>query len=421
MSSEREGQWSPAGRNFKLFWLAQGVSATGDAFGMVAMPLLVLEVTGSVAKMGVVTALACAGQIIAGTASGIIVDRVDRRRLMIACDLGRVALYMLLPASIWLHHPSLTLIGAVAFFAGALGNMFTVAQLAAVPNLVEQQDVARANARLQATQALTYVLGALLGGLIAAQFGPGGALAADALSFAGSAVCLALIQLRRDAAVARADTHGASPLADLAIGIRFLLKHAILRSLAVFQIGIAFLGSVGLSAAVIDLFVFRLRSDLGASSQTVGMAIGMASVGAVIGALTSPRLQRRVGVSVCVLGGTAVQAAGLMCAGSTAHVPFIVGGLALWAAGLTLRGVAANSLRQTLTPDALLGRVSAAAWTLVYAAATLGALVVTALAAHAGAARAFVLTGAVLGVITVGAFRSPLGPLRTHAVSTPAR
>ena len=164
MVSERDGQWSPSGRNFRLFWLAQGISSTGDAFGMVAMPLLVLEVTGSVAKMGVVTALACAGQITAGTGAGIIVDRADRRRLMLGCDLGRVALYMLLPISLWLHKPSLALIGAVAFFAGGLGNLFTVAQLAAVPNLVERQQVAPANARLQATQALTYVLGALLVG-----------------------------------------------------------------------------------------------------------------------------------------------------------------------------------------------------------------------------------------------------------------
>ncbi len=230
-----------------------------------------------------------------------------------------------------------------------------------------------------------------------------------------------MIRLRRDAAVAQGETHGASPLADLAIGVRFLLKDAILRSLAVFQIGVALLGSVGLSAAVIDLFVFRLRSDLGASSQTVGMAIGMGSVGAVIGALTSPRVQRRVGVSVCVLGGTGVQAVGLMCAGSTAHVAVIVTGLAMWAAGLTLRGVAANSLRQTITPDALLGRVSAAAWTVASAAATVGALIVTSLAAHTGAARAFVMIGAALGLVTLRAFRSPLGPLRPHAVSTRAR
>src|SRR5262245_692561 len=82
-----------AGRSFRLFWAGQTVSAVGDAFAFVAMPLLVLEISGSITKMGVVTAIASAGQIVAGLFSGTVVDRLDRRRLMIGCDLARMVLY----------------------------------------------------------------------------------------------------------------------------------------------------------------------------------------------------------------------------------------------------------------------------------------------------------------------------------------
>jgi MFS family permease len=394
--------------NFRLFWLGHGASTTGDAFGFVAMPLLVLQATGSVAQMGLVTALACAGQIVAGVFSGVVVDRVDRRRLMIACDVGRLVMYLLVPAAWWLGHPSVAALYAMSFLAGLLGNLFTVAQLAAIPNLTDTKDVARANARLQATHALTFVLGAMLAGAVAARFGPATALGIDALSFGASALCLVAVRFRQGAAARSAATHGGGALAELMVGVRFLFSNPMLRSLAFFQTLVGCLASVGQSPAVIDLMVFRLRSDLGESSQTVGVALGMASLGALVGALASPRVQSRLGFAACAIGGTGVQAVGLVVAGSSQAIAVVVAGLALWSAGLTTRGVACNSLRQTITPDALLGRVSAAGWTLAYTAGAAGALFVTWVAARAGIAQALIITGSALGLISVAALYSPL-------------
>ncbi len=393
---------------FGLFWLAHAISTAGDAFGFVAMPLFVLEITGSLMQMGVVTAFSCVGQIGAGLFSGVIVDRVDRRSLMIGCDIGRMLLYLSLPVLQHAAAANILTVYAVALFAGALGNTFTVAQLAAIPNIAENRNVARANARLQATHALTYVFGAMLAGAVAAQFGPSAALGVDGLSFALSALCLAAVGFRYQAGSAGPIRQGGA-FDDFLNGIRFLLDHEILRSLAAFQVLVASFASVGLSAAVIDVIVFRLRSDLRQGGQTVGIALGVASLGAVLGALLSPRIRGRLGFAACALGGTGIQALGLALAGLVTHVLAVVAGAGLWCMGLTIRGVACNSLRQTVTPDPLLGRVSAAGWTPVYAAGALGAVFVTQLGARLGTGQALVITGAALALISTGALRSPLG------------
>jgi len=145
------------------------VSAVGDAFAFVAMPLLVLELSGSVAKMGLVTAIASAAQIFTGFFSGTIVDRIDRRRLMITCDLGRAALYLAPLVAAHAGHLTLPLIYVVTGAASTLGSVFLVAYTAAIPDLVGRADLRRANSRLQASQALGYVVGPMFAGAAAAR------------------------------------------------------------------------------------------------------------------------------------------------------------------------------------------------------------------------------------------------------------
>ena len=103
-------------RDFNIYWLGQTLSGLGDAFAAIALPLLVLQSTGSLHRMGRLTALVAVAHVVAGLASGALVDRVDRRRLMIACDLGRWLVYSAVPIVWWLHGPSYWLLVA----AGAL-------------------------------------------------------------------------------------------------------------------------------------------------------------------------------------------------------------------------------------------------------------------------------------------------------------
>ncbi len=123
-------------RNFSIFWAGQAFSVIGDAFVLVAVPLLVLEATGSVAMMGLVTAANGLGSLLSGVFTGAIVDRVDRRRLMIWCDVGRFALYGVVPFAWRLLGPHVALIYGITIAGAALAMLFGVAYITAVPNLV---------------------------------------------------------------------------------------------------------------------------------------------------------------------------------------------------------------------------------------------------------------------------------------------
>ena len=371
------------------------------------MPLLVLQTTRSVAGMGTVTALAAAGQLCATPFSGLVVDRVHRRRLMIACDLARLALYGAVPLCASLGALRLGVLYAVAFFTSVASNLFMVAYLAAVANLVEPHEVASANGRLQATQALTYVLGSALAGAVSARFGSSWAMGIDALSFGVSATMLAFVRFRRDRAE-RAHAANEGPLRELGEGLRYLVREPGLRALTLFQTSVALLGSVGVGAAVIDIVVYRLKVDFAQTSSLVGTSLALSSVGAVLGAILAGRLGRRIGLGVVCAAGTAFQGLGMLLGGVGHSVAFTVVAGMCWSGGLTFRAVAVTSLRQTLTPDSLLGRVVSVGWLLIFSASALGAVVVTRLAARIGAAGAMSCLGlALLGVAAAGAV-SPL-------------
>lgn len=398
---------------FRRFWLGQAASNLGDAFGFVAMPLLVFEATHSVVQMGYVTAITGSGQLFAATFAGVVVDRVNRRGLMIGCDLVRLVLYGVLPLLALFGALSMPVVYVVALLTGIASNIYLVTYMAAVANLVLPEQTAAANGRLQATQALTYVVGSAAAGAVCARFSPASAMGIDALSFAGSALTLVQIRFRRDRAERDPDDAG-GPLAQVRLGLSFLVRHEALRAITLFQTVVALLGSIGLGAAVIDLIVYRLKVDLAQSAAVVGVSLALAALGAVLGAILAGRVGRRAGLGVGCLLGTAVQGLGLLVGGLGHGLALVIAAGMLWSAGLTLRSVSVSSLRQTLTPDALFGRVLSAGWVLIFSASALGAILVTRTGARFGAAHAMAWVGAGLVLASVGGSFSALSRAGTR-------
>ena len=183
---------------FLRYWAGQAISAFGDAFAFVAYPLLVLDATGSVAAMGGVSAAFALTQLVTGLVAGPIVDHSDRRRLMIACDLGRVVCYGIVPLVWWIHGPSLLLLYATTVVGGALGNIFSVGYVTATPDLVDRERLTEANGKLQGSQGLAFVLGPILAGVVAAKVGSVWAIGIDALTFGVSALTLMGLRFRRE-------------------------------------------------------------------------------------------------------------------------------------------------------------------------------------------------------------------------------
>lgn len=392
-------------RGFNILWAGQTLSVLGDSFALVALPLLVLQATGSVAQMGLVTGVNGIGQLVAGVFAGVIVDRVDRRRLMIICDVARCALYALIPLWWALRGPAFWLIYLVVAGASLLSMGFQVAYMTVVANLVDRAQITDANGRLQATYAIAYVVGPALAGLVSARTGPVVAIGLDAASFAISALSLVFIRLRvvstAEGSAARATE---SRFSELIAGARYLWQEPTLRA-------ITWLTSLEglLIGGALDLFIFHLKHDLAQGDSAVGLTLGLASIGAALGSAVAPWLRRRLGFGVTWIAGFATSGLALALVGPAPNVALV----AIFASGFTLgdsvRAILQISLRQELSPDHLLGRVTAAFWTIGAVPISLGAALTAAVAQRFGAPA--VLFGVGVGVLA----------LALLAIATPVR
>lgn len=365
-------------RGFNILWASQTLSALGDAFAMVALPLLVLESTGSVAQMGLVTGVFGVGQLVAGFFAGMLVDRSDRRAIMIVCDCLRLAVYGALPIWWALAGPALWLIFAVSFTGALLGMTFDVAYTTVIANLVDRDQLTDANGRLQATLGIAYVAGPLLAGLTAARFGAPAAIGVDAITFAVSAASLFGVRLRPTSSrTTRAARTGR--LNELLAGARYLWDQPALRAITWLSTALMLLVGGG-----VDLFIYHLKHDLAQGDEAVGVVLGLASAGAALGSALAPLLRGRLGFGPLWIGGFALSGVTLALIG-VAPAVWMIAVLALaYMIGDSMRGLLQVTLRQELTPDHLLGRVTAAFWMIGAAPISIGAALATSVAQRLG-------------------------------------
>ena len=429
-------------RRFAVFLTAQTLSVAGDSFALIAVPLLVLRATGSVAQMGLLTGAAGIAAVVAGIFAGILVDRLDRWILMAACDLARMVLYGLIPLA-WALDPQVWLLYVILPLCAAIGMIFQVGYVTVVPALSGPSRITEANGLLYAAQSAAAVAGPLLAGLISAVLGPANAIAVDAASFAVSAV--GILVVRKGLASRRLATPhsgapagpvspgcsatpcetatpgasgdaaseqpvsatpdasgGATPDApvsgspdaagawrELLAGARFLWEHPVLRALTILLTFYIF-ATQGLP----DVLIFYIKHDLHQGDGVVGIVLAVAALGTVAGALTVAPLRSRLSFGATWTGAVIVSALAIAGLGATGSVPPTAVLAALYLACASVAGIASMSLRQQVTPDHLLGRVTAAFWTIHFSLGPVGAALLTWTAGHYGVMAACVASGA---------------------------
>lgn len=395
-------------RDFTIFWLGQTLSGLGDAVALIALPLLVLQATGSVAQMGLVTGTFGATELVAGLVAGALVDTLDRRRLMIGCDLGRAVSYALIPVVWLLAGPQVWLIYVTTVLGALGGYVFSVGAVTVVAHLVDDTQVTEANGRLQLSNGLSVVTGPALAGLLIARSSPTAAIGVDALSFVISAATLLGVRLHRRTAVSPAAC-GARPRRsdEWLAGLRFLMRQPLLRTLTL----VSALANMVLLGAT-DLVIYRLKHELHQGADAVGVIVGLAGLGVIVAGMVTPVLRRHLGFGVCWIGGLCGTGLGLVGFAFTSSTPLIVLMAVLFSFMNTITYITNRSVRQEITPPPLLGRVTAAFWTLSGAAAPIGAAVTTALAARLGAPVILAGMGAIITIVALLSIDTPVNHRR---------
>jgi MFS family permease len=377
------------GRDFWLFFSGQTISNLGTSITGFALPLLVFQLTGSALNLAAVTAATFLPYLLFGLLIGAWVDRVDRRRLMIAVDVGQGLLIGSVALLAFLGTLPLWWIYAATFLNSTLAICFSAAEFAVIPSIVGGGDLVTANGRIQASYSAAHVIGPLLGGVLA-QFVPVAALLLlDAASFAASTLTLALIAGSFNAGEARAPSNIRQ---DIVEGLRYVISHPVLRNISIMMALINFVSSS--SGAQLVLFAER---RFGASNFEVGLLFAAGSLGVTLLALLAGPLRKRFSFSAVALG--ALMADGLLLL-AFALTPFYWMALPLWAlsngCGI-LFNINTGTLRQTIVPSHMLGRVITIAGVLAWSAIPLGTLAGGFVIEYTGDV---VLVYAVMGLLT---------------------
>ncbi|MEV4113091.1 MFS transporter [Nonomuraea sp. NPDC049695] len=389
---------------FRNLFVAGAVSQFGSQISYVALPLLAVTTLGAGAgEVGLLSALGTLTVLLLGLPAGAWVDRVRRRPVMIATDVLRAAALLSVPVAWWGGWLSMGQLYAVVIVVGAGTLLFEVASMSLVPALVGRERLTSANSLLVGTGAGMDIAGRSVAGVLVQLAGAPLAVVADALSYLWSALWLRALP---EPAVPE-PASGREPIrGQIAAGVRFLFGNSTLVA-ALVQGAMANLAyplcSVLLPVLIVD--------QLGYPEWVLGAYLAAGGFGVLAGSSVAHLIGRRLGT------GRATWLVGLAAAPAAFLIPFLDRGPWIWAAAaawfvMTFRTGVNNvllvSLRQRVTPDAMLGRMTATMRLLLMGAVGVGGLLAGGLGELWGVRSALWLGTLIMSVSWIPILLSPL-------------
>ncbi len=368
------GLWNHS--DFMKLWVGESISLMGSQVTFLALPLTtVLFFKATPVQMGILGAAQGAPSLLVSLMAGVWVDRRRRRPIMISANVGRAVLLGSIPAIAALGRLNIGQLYVVAFLVGILTVFFDVAYMSFLPTLVTRDHLVEGNTKLTISSAVAQFVGPALGGWLVQAITAPMAIAVDAMSFVVSATFLMLIHTvelvqPRDKQDRQSNIRG-----EILEGLRIVWDDRILRVLTGSTGTLNFCVSMLLATAIL-----YLTRDLGIKPVLLGLIFAFLGPGAVVGAFLTARVTRLFGVGATTVGAILLAGAAdllipLMRGPLAVVVPVIAA--AYFVIGLTGPFYTINiiSLRQAITPDRLLGRVSASMRFLTASLFPLGALV----------------------------------------------
>lgn len=366
------GLWGHA--DFRKLWVGQTVSLFGSQVTALALPVAAtLSLHATAFQMGLLGVASALPTLLFGLFIGVWVDRFHRRPLLIGADLGRALVLGSIPVVALFGLLRMEQLYIVAFLAGVLSLLFNIAYMSLLPSLVKREQLVEGNSKLEWSRSGAIIVGPSVAGLLIQWVTAPFAIVVDALSFLGSAAFLSRIRAREPAPLA-ARQHP-SFWSDLQVGLRTIVKHPILRSF------IASLAAFNFFSYMIRaLYVLYVIRILGISPALLGVIYAAGSIGFPLGASLAGPVARRLGTGPTIIWGAGVSNAAYLLVVLARDSP-VYAVLVLILAQLLVSFASAitainqQSMRQTMTPDELQGRVHGATLFLASGMGTVGAFI----------------------------------------------
>lgn len=395
---------------FRALWFGQTVSALGTQVSMVALPLIaVLGLGAGPFELGILAALETVPYLVLSLPAGAIVDRVDHRATMIACDIGRAVALLGTAGAMAAGVLTIGLLFLVALVVGSLSVFFTVAYTSYLPVILSDDRLVAGNQRLELSESGARVAGPSIGGAILQLAGGAAAAALDGVSYVVSAIAIAASG--RPARAARPEAAGEGFLRSMVAGLRHVGRDRILRDLA----GSTATFNLGSGMILAVLVVFATR-DIGLDAAGFGLVYGIGNIGFLLGAGAVGALTARLGVGRAFAWSTIASAGAMILlalSGSGLGVVLLLAGRFLGAVATPIYNVDALSLRQARVGDAIMGRVNGTFQFLEWGALPVGSLVGGILGASLGPRTALVAAAALGVASAVWIATSPARHLRS--------
>jgi MFS family permease len=350
------GLWRQA--DFQKLWAGETISLLGSQVTLLAMPLLAaMALEATPIQMGALGTLQYIPWLLVGLPAGVWADRLRRRPIMIAADVGRALLLALIPLAALTNALRIEHLYIVGFLTGMLNVLFEVAYSAYLPTLVARDRLVEGNSTLQASASAAEIAGPGLGGGLVQLVGAPLAIAVDAISFLGSALSLAWIRTPEPGLPPAGYSRCLFP--EMREGLRLVFGNPILRAFTLTSATGNFFVDVHLA-----IFVLFATRDLGVTPVILGGMYAVASLGGLLGSVVAARLAGRLGLGRAIVAGHIQVILALLIiplSGPQIEValPLIVLAQALWGFGSVVYVVNSVSLRQAITPNQYQGRVAA--------------------------------------------------------------
>ena len=379
-------------RTFVLLWTGAGISMLGSRMSAIAYSLVVLWATDSPTSTAMVAFAALLPFLVTQIPAGVLVDRLDRRRVMISCDIGRIVLIGAALTTVALGDVWIPLLMVVAFCEGSLTEMYAIAERAAVFTVVPDEQLGVAVGANEARSEAAGLIGQPIGSFLfsALRWLP---FAATMISHLISLATLLLI--RRDLQGPRPDGPRPSPWQDVREGFDFVRSQAFLRR------AVGLIAASNLLFQVLALGLLVIVKDQGGGPDTIGWILLASGIGGMLGALSSNLFMRWIGIRWIFMGVNIVWTM-LMCSIVFFQQPLALGvifSLLLFGAGVS--NVAGIVYTMKVAPEEMQGRIGSIVSLLASGANALGALCAGALLTAVGVHTTMALVGFGMFVITV--------------------
>lgn len=353
MTSQSKNLWQ--NRDFLKLWSAQTTSVFGTQIASLAYPLTaILVLQASSFEMGVLRAIGSASAFLVGFFAGVVVDRISRKPLLIFSDLGRAFLAFLIPIAAFSGILRIEYLYIISFFAGALNITSEVAAMAFLPSVVKKENLVEGNSKFATTESVATIAGPGLSGILVQILTAPVTIIIDAVSFVFSAFFVWQIKTPEMKISAQEKRRGV--WSEILEGLSFVYKNPVLRPLAE-GIALHFLFMLMIST----IFTLYALQELKIEPFLLGVIFSALGGGLLLGALVVKNVTKRFGQGKTMVFAALLNAFACLlipAAGGEWAIFILIAAHILLAFGLQLHGINLMSLRQSITPDNLQGRMN---------------------------------------------------------------